>query len=95
MSRLIDADKLHKPIYAEEDNITGAYMNLDEMYGYNEAIDNMWEMIKNAPTVDAVEVVRCGNCANRYTKYCPLSFYGIAMPYDWFCAEGRPKEVSE
>lgn len=35
----------------------------------------MYEMVKNAPTVDAVPVVRCKNC----TYYCPLD---DSRPYD-------------
>lgn len=55
--RLIDADKLEKPVYAEEDNITGMGMSPDEMDGYNDAIDMMWNGIQQAPTVDASIVV--------------------------------------
>lgn len=55
--RLIDADKVQKPIYAEEDNITGFGMTYDEMCGYNDGIDVTWSRIELAPTVDAVEVV--------------------------------------
>ena len=57
--RLIDADRLNKPIYAEEDNITGSGMSYDEICGYNDGIDIAWNKIDQAPTVDAVEVVRC------------------------------------
>lgn len=51
--RLIDADKLNKPVYAEDDNITGAGMSYAEMDGYNDAIDMMWDYISSAPTINA------------------------------------------
>ena len=50
--RLIDADALVKPSYAEDDNVVGAYMTYDEMDAYNEAIDIVWQRIENAPTVE-------------------------------------------
>lgn len=64
--RLINVDKLIKPIYAEDDNITGSGMSYDEMDGYNDAIDMMWNYIQRAPTVDAVPVVRCKDCKYAY-----------------------------
>lgn len=56
MSRLIDLDKIRKPIYAEEDNITGAGMSPDEIYGYNEGIDAAWNAIRNSEVVDAIPI---------------------------------------
>lgn len=65
--RLIDADKLRKPHYAEDDNIIGCWMSPSEQDGYNEAIDEIWQLIKNAPTVEeAVIPVRCEKC--RYSR---------------------------
>ena len=64
--RLIDADRLNKPIYAEEDNITGSGMSYDEICGYNDGIDIAWNKIDQAPTIDAVPVVRCRECIRLY-----------------------------
>ncbi len=64
--RLIDADKLEKPVYAEEDNITGMGMSPDEMDGYNDAIDMMWNGIQQAPTVDAAIVVHAQWTGSKY-----------------------------
>ena len=64
--RLIDADRLNKPIYAEEDNITGSGMSYDEICGYNDGIDIAWNKIDQAATIDAVPVVRCNDCIRRY-----------------------------
>ena len=47
--RLIDADRLNKPIYAEEDNITGSGMSYDEICGYNDGIDIAWNKIDQFP----------------------------------------------
>ena len=54
--RLIDIDKLNKPVYAEDDNITGAGMSYAEMDGYNDAIDMMWDYISSAPTIDTISL---------------------------------------
>ena len=102
--RLIDADRLNKPIYAEEDNITGSGMSYDEICGYNDGIDIAWNKIDQAPTIDAVPVVRC--------KYCKWfadnnggEWYGCYMFHvvritpedtpkpDDFCSYGRKKNV--
>lgn len=52
--------------------------------------------IDDAPTVDAVPVVRCGECARRYTELCALyagqmngKDYFIQQGDDFFCKKGR------
>lgn len=53
--------------------------------------------IKNAPTVDAVPVVRCKDCAVPHNKYtgCPM-LNGLVTPPDFYCPFGERKEdVSE
>ena len=44
--------------------------------------------IKNAPTVDAVPVVRCKNCKYFKTRLCQNE----NNHDDWFCADGERKE---
>ena len=96
--RLIDADRLNKPIYAEEDNITGSGMSYDEICGYNDGIDIAWNKINQAPTVDAVPVVRCEDCIRRYdTDECPMCFLSEGKYYEYtnengFCDRGDRKE---
>ena len=99
--RRIDADRLNKPIYAEEDNITGSGMSYDEICGYNDGIDITWNKIDQAPTIDAVPVVRC--------KYCkqgeiddpdfPDQYYCRAgcgwNNGDFYCAYGERKEGAD
>ena len=50
--RLINVDDLNKPVYAEEDNITGSCMSYDEIVGYNDGIDAAWAEIMRAPIID-------------------------------------------
>ena len=96
--RLIDADRLNKPIYAEEDNITGSGMSYDEICGYNDGIDIAWNKIDQAPTIDAVPVVRCKDCIRRYdTDECPTCFLIEGKYYEYtnengFCDRGERKE---
>ena len=99
--RLIDADRLNKPIYAEEDNITGSGMSYDEICGYNDGIDIAWNKIDQAPTIDAVPVVRCKDCIRRYdTDECPICFLIEGKYYEYtnengLCARGERKEGAE
>ena len=104
--RLIDADRLNKPIYAEEDNITGSGMSYDEICGYNDGIDIAWNKIDQAPTIDAVPVVRCKDCkhlnvVNRKELYahCPKTNM-MFLPFELdtrehFCSLGEPKEGAD
>ena len=53
--------------------------------------------IKNAPTVDATEVVRCKDCIYSYEEfgfiYCTFGPYGdCSVPSQFYCAEGKRKE---
>ena len=99
--RLIDADRLNKPIYAEEDNITGSGMSYDEICGYNDGIDIAWNKIDQAPTIDAVPVVRCKDFIRRYdTDECPMCFLIEGKYYEYtnengFCDRGERKEGAE
>ena len=99
--RLIDADRLNKPIYAEEDNMTGSRMSYDEICGYNDGIDITWNKIDQAPIIDAVPVVRCKDCIRRYdTDECPMCFLIEGKYYEYtnengFCDRGERKEGIE
>ena len=104
--RLIDADRLNKPIYAEEDNITGSGMSYDEICGYNDGIDIAWNKIDQAPIIDAVPVVRCKDCkhlnvVNRKELYahCPKT-NTVFLPFELdtrehFCSLGERKEGAD
>lgn len=77
--RLIDADEFP----AEHVNV--GYD--DYGAGFDEGIQIMLDEIKDAPTVDAVHVVRCKHCINR--KYCEINW---SVDGDWFCADGERKD---
>lgn len=47
--------------------------------------------LDSIPTVDAVEVVRCGDCKYYETELCENQ----DNHEDWFCADGERKEVTE
>ena len=93
MARLIDADKRIaeiKKIYCDGcDNRCGAKC-LDCW------VDDAMCLIDDAPTVDAVEVVRCRECKNHsdaYGKhYC--KFWRMYCPDDseFFCKAGKRKD---
>ena len=99
--RLIDADRLNKPLYAEEDNITGSGMSYDEICGYNDGIDIAWNKIDQAPTIDAVPVVRCKDCKQGEVDdpAFPDQYYCHAgcgwSNGNFYCAYGERKEGAE
>lgn len=89
--RLIDADKL---LQADE--------NSDKILvlGSGKALEIAYALIKkkveNAPTVDAVPVVRCKDCKHHENEeigmvYCPNQIGGWVKE-NWFCAEGERKD---
>ena len=91
MTRLIDADELTA-------QIVGMAMDKAVVYG-NAAIKGSKEifalaMVTQAPTIDAVPVIRCKQCAH-YTTFpvgplC-LEFGQIVEPSD-YCSRAEPKE---
>ena len=67
--------------------------NEEGAYGYVDA-----KQIADAPTVDAVPVVRCKDCIRRYdTDECPMCFLSEGQYYeftrdDGFCDRGERKD---
>ena len=51
--------------------------------------------IDNAPTIDAVPIIRCKNCANGMesdnNKYIICCTLGASMEFDDFCSRGERK----
>lgn len=89
--RLVDADKL---LQADE--------NSDKILvlGSGKALEIAYALIKkkveNAPTVDAVPVVRCKDCKHHENEeigmvYCPNAIGGW-VGENWFCADGERKD---
>lgn len=83
--RLIDADKFEVYSYT----LTSP--------DFEEGVRSVLEKIDAAPTVDAVEVVRCKDCEYSYNisgwRRCSHGICcGRAVPPDFYCAEGKRKE---
>lgn len=70
--------------------------NADGAYGYVDA-----KQIADAPTIDAVEVVRCRECRYRFKNNnhskngCPIIDANIWMDDDDFCSHGERKEGAD
>ena len=75
--RLIDADALDM------------YECLRSYYG--DAWRDAQKAIDDAPTVDAVEVVRCKDCRFRYQDGAIFCLLGTQSD-EWFCANGERRE---
>lgn len=98
--RLIDADAL-------KDEVMKIWAYIQCVTG-DDVMDAVMTDIKNAPTVDAVQVVRCRDCKHFELAYykkdgtenfkykrgvCCRKKRGMWVPKDWFCADGeRGKE---
>lgn len=85
MSRLIDADALKtKAIRCETFKLYDSPVFLKAV-GTKE--------IDRAPTIDAVPVVRCKDCAVPHNKYigCP-KLNGLVTPPDFYCPFGERKD---
>ena len=94
--RLIDADAMKEHVKR--------FTSVFAKYDWRE----ICEMLNDAPTVDAVPVVRCKDCIhkprgtrNKYDmefpdEICPCQcddYWYSWMPYDdWFCANGERRE---
>ena len=90
MARLIDADKLIVELYQDQPmDWTGSDAEVQEFIDW-ELFRNM---VINAPTVDAVPVVRCKDCAVPHNKYtgCP-KLNGLVTPPDFYCPFGERKD---
>ena len=85
MTRLIDAKVYCMELYNEMN-----YPGRSEEF--MTAIDVAIADLAEAPTVDAVEVVRCKYCAVPHNKYtgCP-KLNGLVTPPDFYCPFGERK----
>lgn len=85
MSRLIDADKFEKQ----------EYWGNERCFDYVDAED-----IDNAPTVDAVPVVRCKDCKHSWEDLGGLTCsHGVCVDCvvlgDFYCANGERKKGAD
>ena len=82
--RLIDADALKEDIAKKTPH-----------FAQRIAFTPCFEAIRNAPTVDAVQVVRCKDCAKRGTINCTLDYCGYRQSDNWYCADGESLEEDD
>ena len=74
---------------------------LENGFGISDADIIAKEIIRDAPTVDAVPVVRCLECKYRFGNNghskngCPIIDANIWMDDDDFCSYGERKEGAE
>lgn len=103
--RLIDADRLIAELQKDEECFDKEAEDAKDDPSYTEGYsDAMWSRangirdaiieIHTAPTIDAVEVVRCGECRHKYMKdfdmFCP-HMVGIIKP-NMHCSYGERRE---
>ena len=99
--RPIDGDLLMKTVFNDVVLVDGEVKGVGLILA---------ETVDNAPTIDAVPVVRCRECKHRYTENCPMYFhdfywlegYGEYVDDDtdhteddYFCPKGERKEGAE
>ncbi len=91
--RLIDANLVMAALLKKKSSVA------DERYtdGYNDALMRFRSMLHGAPSVEAVSVVRCGECVRRNTMCCPMRKDEARYPIkaDGFCYYGERKESGE
>ena len=56
----------------------------------NKEMDYCFDMLNSLRAVDAVEVVRCGECWHRFAGH--FGMMCIGRPNDFFCANGERRE---
>ena len=91
--RLIDADafivdsvKNKRFVFHTEDIINNAII-VETVYG------DLMDALNNAPTVDAVEVVRCKECIYYDPrKFLPCTRLGLFITDEFFCGVGKKAE---
>lgn len=99
MSRLIDADALNAAMYHE------AFETDTDMQRWDSGCWIRYKMferaIKAAPTIDAVEVVRCKECRFGHIDHCLgqtcwiCGFTGRVTIGDGYCNEGVKRDAAD
>lgn len=96
MARLIDGDALKENvIQGHNDTLSALHATWAKALAHAMTFAFLAN-INNAPTVDAVAVVRCGECKHREEKtfWCEKVQDFISNP-EWFCADGERKGGDE
>ena len=86
--RLIDANALLEELKEKHDWVMQD-PEISHSIKWGEAVCNhrVCEAIENAPTVDAVEVVRCKDCKHYKTITCSCGCNVVSD--NWYCADGE------
>ena len=98
--RLIDANALHKMLEEAQDGTRRIYFSLvdygdkDVCKGELGTYARVKRMVEEAPTIDAVPVVRCKECKNWDATECVngkcwCRTQGEYRGGDWYCADGE------
>ena len=103
MSRLIDADALNAFISDLEYDIKMDQDSLDyeDLSDVNRKLikndkdckQNVVDILKSTPTVDAVPVVRCKDCKHNSKNGGTCDHVCIEANDDWYCADGEKVKV--
>ena len=90
--RLIDANALKSLLIEVLERIKEIpKMTIDEMHIIS-GCHMLCEMIDDAHTIDAVEVVRCRECFYKdIPKCCPYQINGFEVVSNWYCPMGVRK----
>lgn len=90
--RIMDADKFRVFLDRQYHNCHGYMGNKKEIY--REALRAVKSYVHSEGQIDAVEVVRCGECKFYREKYNKCILYGERKS-DNFCSYGKRRKVSE
>lgn len=93
--RLGDLDRIAQDV---RDN------NIENYYKQDWTSSQIVTLLENAPTIDAVPVVRCRECSKKDKNICPLVLVQFdrnmkqvlvqkPVPDDFFCSYGQRKEA--
>ncbi len=95
--KLIDAeDVLRDKVW-----FCGGFVSDDFSMGYMEALDKVETVIRNAPTVDAVPVVRCKDCVrfvenkSAFVTYCSKGNGMAWVRPDDFCSHAERRTTND
>ena len=96
---LIDRNSLLKKWEPEEVRILCDFTSANPVRSVVDAAVTLARLIDSAPSVAAVQVVRCAKCRHWHAPYKDDMAYGLCNTLgkcthrDWYCANGR-KEVT-
>ncbi len=105
--RLIDADAM-KRVYQEV--LCSHVACIDCSFFMDDKYCRFETMLSEAPTINAIPVVRCRECKHRYTEDCPMYFHASYWHEgyeeyvdddtdhtedDYFCQEGEREEGAD